>query len=158
MANYEQALPDQGRLMAVDAGERRVGVAVCDELQTVATPLAVVSRRSRAEDFGRLGRLAQEQQVVGLVVGHPLDADDTAGPQARRAARYGHRLAGALALPVLLWDEHGSSQEAARRLAEAGKRRRDEPLDAEAAAVILQDYLDTRRRERATTGPPNAAQ
>jgi putative Holliday junction resolvase len=158
MANYEQALPGQGRLLAIDAGERRVGVAVCDELQTLATPLAVMSRRSRAEDFGRLARLAQEQQVVGLVVGHPLDADGTAGPQAQKAARYGHRLAGALSLPVQLWDEHGSSQEAARRLVEAGKRRQGEPLDAEAAAVILQDYLDTRRRERAAAASQNAAQ
>lgn len=137
------SLPAVGRLLALDVGEKRVGVAVCDEMQTLATPLAVLERRSRAEDLARLDRLAQEQRVVGLVVGHPLNADSTSGPQAQQAARYGQRVATTLALPWLLWDEHGSSQEAAARLAHASRRRRQAPLDAEAAAVILQDYLDT---------------
>jgi putative holliday junction resolvase len=139
------ALPAQGRLLALDVGEKRVGVAACDEMQTLASPLAVLERRSRAEDLARLGRLAQEQRVVGLVVGHPLNADGSAGSQAQQTARYGQRVATALALPLLLWDEFGSSQEAARRLAHASRRRRQAHLDAEAAAVILQDYLDSRR-------------
>ena len=112
----------------------------------LASPLAVLERRSRAEDMARLGRLAVEQRVVGLVAGHPLNVDGSAGPQAQRAARYAARVATALALPLLLWDEYGSSQEAAARLAHASRRRRRAPLDAEAAAVILQDYLDTRPR------------
>jgi putative Holliday junction resolvase len=135
-------LPPVGRLMALDVGDKRVGVAVCDELQTLASPLAVLERRSRAEDLARLGRLAAEQGAVGLVIGHPLNADGSAGPQAQQAARYAARVATALALPLLLWDEYGSSQEAAARLAHAPRRRRQAPLDAEAAAVILQDYLD----------------
>jgi putative Holliday junction resolvase len=138
-------LPSAGRLMALDVGDKRVGVAVCDELQTLASPLAVLERRSRAEDLARLGRLATEQRVVGIVVGHPLNADGSAGPQAQQAARYAARVAIALALPLLLWDEYGSSQEAAARLAHAPRRRRQAPLDAEAAAVILQDYLDTQK-------------
>ena len=136
-------LPSVGRLMALDVGDKRVGVAVCDQLQTLASPLAVLERRSRAEDLARLGRLATEQGVVGLVAGHPLNADGSAGPQAQQAARYAARVATALALPLLLWDEYGSSQEAAARLVHAPRRRRRAPLDAEAAAVILQDYLDT---------------
>jgi len=138
-------LPSAGRLMALDVGDKRVGVAVCDESQMLASPLAVLERRSRAEDLARLGRLAVEQRVVGLVAGHPLNSDGSAGPQAQRAARYAVRVATALALPLLLWDEYGSSQEAAARLAHASRRRRRAPLDAEAAAVILQDYLDTQR-------------
>ena len=137
--------PSAGRLMALDVGDKRVGVAVCDELQTLAAPLTVLERRSRAEDVARLGRLAAEQHVVGLVAGHPLNADGSAGPQAQRAARYAGRVATALSLALLLWDEYGSSQEAAARLAHAPHRRRRAPLDAEAAAVILQDYLDTQR-------------
>ena len=140
-------LPRQGRLLGIDAGERRIGVAVCDALQTLAQPLTVVTRRSRTEDFERLGRLAAEQQAVGLVVGYPLNADDSAGPQAQRIGRYARRLAAALQLPMLLWDEHGSSQIAIQRLAQAGRRRRQRYVDAEAAAVILQDYLDTARLE-----------
>ncbi len=142
------ALP-VGRLMALDVGDKRVGVAVCDEMQTLASPLTVLERRSRAEDLARLGRLAVEQRVVGLVAGHPLNADGSAGPQAQQAARYAARVATSLALPLLLWDEYGSSQEAAARLAHASRRRRRAPLDAEAAAVILQDYLDTQRAHSA---------
>jgi putative Holliday junction resolvase len=138
-------LPLVGRLMALDVGDKRVGVAVCDALQTLASPLAVLERRSRAEDLARLDRLAAEQGVVGLVAGHPLNADGSAGPQAHQAARYAARVATVLALPLLLWDEYGSSQEAAARLAHAPRRRRQAPLDAEAAAVILQDYLDAHK-------------
>lgn len=142
---HNDILPQQGRLMAIDAGERRVGLALSDETQTLARPLAVIKRRSRAEDFSQIGHLVQEHDVVGLVVGHPLHADGSAGPQARRSARYGHRLASALGLPVVLRDEYGSSKEAAR-LRQAGRRPNDSPLDAEAAAVILQAYLDEGRR------------
>lgn len=135
-------LPSHGRLMAFDYGEKRLGVAVCDELQTLASPLTVLQRRSFAEDVDRLRVMAAEQRTVGLVVGHPLNADGSAGPQARQAARYGHRVANALGLPVALWDEYGSSEEAARRLAHAPKSRRSAAIDAEAAAVILQEYLE----------------
>ena len=135
-------LPTSGRLLAVDVGEKRLGIAVCDEMQTLASPLAVLVRRSKDEDAERLKRVVVEQVAVGLVVGHPLNADGSAGKQARQAARYGHRLANAVGLPVVLWDEYGSSQEAAQRLTHTPKSRRRAPLDAEAAAVILQDYLD----------------
>ncbi len=137
--------PLAGRLLALDVGDRRVGLAVCDPLQTLASPLAVLTRRSRAEDLARLAQIAREQDAVGLVAGHPLNADGSAGPQAQQAARYAARVAAALSLPLVLWDEYGSSQEAAARLAHAPRRRRRAPLDAEAAAVILQDYLDTLR-------------
>ena len=137
-------LPCSGRLLAVDVGEKRLGVAVCDERQTLASPLMVLVRRSKEEDIERFRRVVAEQLAVGLVVGHPLNADGSAGPQARQAVRYGHRLANAVGLPVVLWDEYGSSQEAAQRLAHTSKSRRRAPLDAEAAAVILQDYLDRR--------------
>lgn len=137
--------------MGLDVGDRRVGVALSDAMQVLATPATLITRLSRDEDFQRLARLADERSVVGLVVGHPLNADGSAGPQARRTARYGHRLANALALPVVLWDEYGSSQEAARRLAEAGRHAKGTPLDAEAAAIILQDYLDARRASASTT-------
>ena len=144
--------PEQGRLIALDVGDRRVGIATCDEGRLLATPLAVLSRRSRQEDAQRLARIAAEQQVVGLVVGHPCHADGSAGTQARAAARYGHRMGNALELPVLLWDEHGSTQEAASRLQAAGRKGSSPGLDAEAAAVILQSYLDDVRASIAQHG------
>lgn len=141
----QNTFPTQGRLLALDVGDRRVGVAVCDEMRLLATPVAVLTRRSRQEDAQRLGNIARERAVVGLVVGLPLHADGSESAQARLAARYGHRIANALDLPVTLWNEHGSTQEAAARLEQAGRRGSSPGLDAEAAAVIMQDYLDARR-------------
>jgi putative Holliday junction resolvase len=94
-------MPPTGRLLALDVGERRIGVAVCDETQLLASPLAVISRGSRAEDFERLRRMIDEQRAVALVVGHPLNADDSEGPQGRRVAHYADRLAATLQLPLL---------------------------------------------------------
>ena len=138
-------LPLPGRLMSLDVGDKRVGVAVSDEMQLFAAPVTVLTRRSRAEDAARLGNIASERAVVGLVVGLPLHADGSESSQARLAARYGHRMANALELPVVLWNEHGSTQEAAELLQQAGRRGSSPGLDAEAAAVILQDYLDAQQ-------------
>lgn len=141
------SMPENGRLMALDVGDRRVGVALSDEMQMLATPLTVLTRRSRQEDAQRLGNIAGERAVAGLVVGLPLHADGSESTQARATARYGHRIGNDLGLPVLLWNEHGSTQEAAARLEQAGRRGSSPGLDAEAAAVILQDYLDAQRAE-----------
>lgn len=141
------ALPRSGRLLGLDVGQRRIGLALSDETQWLATPLGVVQRSSHGEDARRLARIVAERGVVGLVIGHPLNADDSEGPQGRTVARYGRRLAEAIGLPWTLWDEHGSTQAALERLAHAPRRRRQMPVDAEAAAVILQDFLDHRRAE-----------
>ena len=84
------------KLLALDVGDRRVGVAVSDQTGLIATPLAVVRRPSKAEDFARIGHLLREQDAAGLVVGHPLNADGSAGPQAQRIERYAAALAEAL--------------------------------------------------------------
>jgi putative Holliday junction resolvase len=137
------------KLMALDVGERRVGVAVSDTTGSLATPLGVIRRKSKAEDFCRFARLVREQGVEGLVIGHPLNADGSAGPQARRVERYAAALlealsAEGLALQMFLWDEHMSTQRAQQLMIEAGRKARDRRgrIDAVAAAVILQDYLD----------------
>ena len=141
------------KLMALDVGERRVGVAVSDMTGLLATPLVVVRRKSKAEDFGRIARLVREQGVEGLVIGHPLNADGSAGPQARRVERYATALLEALSaegltLQMFLWDEHMSTQRAQQLMIEAGRKasKRRRRIDAVAAAVILQDYLDERRQ------------
>jgi putative Holliday junction resolvase len=133
-----------GRLLALDVGDRRVGVAVSDPSGRLARPLTIIVRRSKREDFAKIARLVEEQSASGLVVGYPLNMDDTVGPQARRVQRYADALRQALSLPVILWDERLSSEEAADRLrAAAGSRRRRRMyLDDAAAAVILQEYLD----------------
>lgn len=140
------------RLLALDVGDRWVGVAVSDPTGSIATPLTVIRRTSKVEDFRRIGRLAREQGVDGLIVGHPLNDDGTASPQARRVERYATALVEALEaeglkLTVSLWDERMSTQRAEEIMREAGRKARERRtwIDAVAAAVILQDYLDEQR-------------
>ena len=142
-----------GRLLALDVGDRRVGVAVSDSTGRLARPLTIIVRRSKREDFAKIARLVQEQNATGLVVGYPLNMDDSIGPQARRVQRYAAALDHALPVPVILWDERLSSEEAAERFraAAGNRRRRKKYLDDAAAAVILQEYLDAQgnRQENA---------
>ena len=140
------------RILALDVGDRRVGVAVSDESGLIARPLTTIQRRSKAEDFSRIMRLAREHGADGLVIGHPLNADGSAGPQARRIERYAAALAKGLQdqgvdLPIRFWDEHLSTRRAQEAMIAAGRKVKDRRarIDAVAAAVILQDYLDAQR-------------
>lgn len=133
-----------GRVIALDVGERRIGVAVSDPTGTLATPHSVIRRRSKAEDFAAVARLVIELEVERVVVGLPLSLNGEVGPQARRVSRYAQALAQRLDVPVELHDERYSTITADALLAESGRKRRV-PIDAAAAAVILQDYLDSQR-------------
>ena len=129
-------------IVALDVGERRVGLAVSDPSGTLATPYGVVQRRSKAEDFAEVARLVETVAAERVVVGLPLLLSGEMGPQARRVVRYARALAGMLSVPVELVDERYSTLTADALLVEAGRQRRV-PIDAAAAAVILQEYLDT---------------
>jgi putative Holliday junction resolvase len=140
------------RCLALDVGDRRVGVAVSDESGLIASPLTVIERKSKVEDFDRIGRLVREHEVGCLVVGHPLRADGSSGPQARKVERYATALALSLEaqqmeMAVVYWDEHLSTQRAQEAMIVSGRRRKDRRarLDAVAAAMILQEYLNAER-------------
>jgi putative Holliday junction resolvase len=137
-----QDLP-AGRLVALDLGQVRIGVAVCDEQGLLASPLTVVRRRAtRAEDFAAIAALVAREQAVGVLVGLPAASDEEGSSQARWTRRYAGRLAGALPVPLAFWDETLSSVTAQARLA-VGRGRTG--IDAAAAAVILEDFLAVRR-------------
>lgn len=133
-----------GVLLGLDAGERRIGIAASDSSGRLARPVEVLVRCSRAEDFAQIAYIANELGARAIVMGLPFNMDGTRGPQARRTERFAHRLAEAINLPILFQDERLSTEIAAERLRDAGKRVSG-PLDAYAAAVILQDYLDALR-------------
>jgi putative Holliday junction resolvase len=135
------------RILALDVGEKRIGVAVSDETETLARPLMAIKRASKREDFQRIVQLVEAERAGRVVVGYPRSLGGTEGPQARRVRRYTEALAEALPVPVEMWDERYTTVEATARLRDAGRRRsRDRgQLDAAAAAVILQDYLDAHR-------------
>jgi len=138
------------RVLALDVGERRVGIAISDPTGTLARPLQALARGSREEDFAAIAALVAEHDIGLVVVGQPLSLDGTEGPQARRVARYAEALAAHLTVRVISWDERFTTVEAEKVLRQGRKekdRRRARTkgeLDAVAAAVILQGYLDGR--------------
>jgi putative Holliday junction resolvase len=145
------------RLLALDIGERRIGVAV-SESGILATPHSVLYRKSKKEDFARLRRMIETLEVERVVVGLPysLSGDDEIGPQARRIKRYAEALAKTTDVPFEFFDESYSTVDAEAYLAgrDSGKegnrqkpRRGKAPLDAAAAAVILQNYLDAANKK-----------
>lgn len=140
------------RYLALDLGDRRIGVALSDPTGLLARPFMTLRRASRVEDFARIGALVAEQQVATVVVGLPLNLDGSDSQQTAWVRDYSAALAAALPVPVLLWDERLTSVEAAERLRARGKRPARQELDAAAAAVILQSYLEAHRHRSDTAG------
>ena len=136
-------------MLALDVGERRVGVALCDETQTLARPLLTLKRASKNEDFAKLAAVCREHAVEKIIVGLPRTLRSEEGPQARRVRRYAAELQAALNLPIDFWDERFSSVDAQERLAASSRKPRARgEIDAAAAAVILQEYLDAMNSEQ----------
>ena len=128
-----------GRVLAVDPGEKRIGLALSDPSGTLATPHSVLRHSSRAQDAAAIVQLARAQDVSCILVGLALDRQGQEGPQARRALRLVAQLRLLTQLPVETRDESGTTETAAA-LGGASS-----PLDARAAAVLLQEYLDAHR-------------
>ncbi len=145
------------RILGIDVGERRIGVAVSDPDGRLAVPLRIIERRDDESALDELTALAREEGASELVVGHPLSLDGTAGPQARLVEAFAEELAQAAELPVKLWDERLTSVRAerprpTRRQRARGPRQRKVPKDDLAAAVLLQAFLDRRRSESRQAG------
>jgi putative Holliday junction resolvase len=137
-----------GRVLAVDPGLRRVGLAITDPLRIVASPLETIPFRSRSDLVRRLLGLVKEREVSTVVIGLPIGTDGQEGEACRRSRNLARDLAEG-GVHVELWDERFSSREAQRILHDMGapRKRVRERLDPVAAAVILEEYLDSGGRE-----------
>jgi putative Holliday junction resolvase len=143
----EDPPPPAERVLALDRGEVRVGVAISDELGLLAHPRpALDGRRGRAM-FAAVRDIARREGVTRILVGYPLDPKGDEGPAARRAARFAREVADATGLTVELVDERMTTRLAERSLSEAGVAPRDrrDKVDGAAAAWLLQGWLDARR-------------
>jgi putative holliday junction resolvase len=131
------------RLLGLDVGDRRIGVAISDPTGSLASPVEVYHRRDTAADTQHVLDLADELEANGVVVGLPKNMNGTEGPQAEKTREFADTLT-ARGLTVHLWDERLSTVEATRRMVEQRHRRRgiQQRIDSEAAALILQTYLD----------------
>lgn len=124
------------RILAVDPGDQRIGLATCDPLGVIARPLEVLQHKSRHADAKAIAEIARVNQADMILVGLPLDDHGEVGPQARKSLRLVEALREVTDLAVETWDESGTTT---RALEIAGE---NDFLDARAAAVLLQDYLD----------------
>lgn len=144
---FAAALPGGGRLMGLDLGTRTIGVALADGGWSVASPALTVRRGKLAADLAALGAMVATQQIVGVVLGHPVNMDGSRGPRAQATRAFARDLA-TLGRPILLWDERLSTAEAERALIamDMSRAKRAACIDAHAAAIILQGALDALAR------------
>ena len=137
-----------GRVLGVDVGKARVGVALSDATGTLASPLETLRRAKSASDLDRLAALVAEHEVTEVVVGEPVHLSGASGASAEDAANYAQELADRIPdVPVILIDERLSTVTAASHLREGGidSRKQRAVIDQAAAVVILQQFLDSRR-------------
>src|SRR5437773_510979 len=144
-----RAAPGPGtlmRILALDHGSKRIGVALSDEMKMIATPLEFIPAEPFAEFLGRLKELMREKQVELILVGMPRNMDGSYGPATLKVQEFIAVLKQAITVPIQTWDERLTSAQANRFLIEANVRRakRKEKTDQTAAAILLQSYLDSR--------------
>jgi len=142
-AGFRDALPGGGRLAGLDVGTKTIGIALCDAGWTIASPAETLHRVKFTVDLAKLRDLFSRQSVKGVVIGLPLSLDGSDSPRTQSVRAFARNL-GALALPLLLWDERWSTQAVTRTLiaADASRARRAELVDKMAAAYILQGAID----------------
>jgi putative Holliday junction resolvase len=133
--------------MGLDVGEKTVGVAISDELEISASPRTVLRRDGR--EWAEIARIVREEEVGEVVVGMPISMSGAHGTQAESVSRFVQTLQARVEVPVRVWDERLSTVAAERVLLEAdtSRARRRQVIDKVAAAVILQGYLDLKKRE-----------
>jgi len=137
-----------GRILAIDPGEKRIGIALSDPTGTIASPFRVLEHVSRLVDAAQIAGIATENGAIKIIVGQALDSEGQAGPSARKAGRLAEAIQAQTQLPVELWDESCSTEQAQDVRIQMGvnRSRRREHLDDLAAAIILQSYLDAHRQ------------
>ena len=151
LPEFAAALPRTGALLGVDPGEKRIGVAVSDVLRLIASSLDTIARSKFAADSTALFRFYDARSCAGLVIGHPLNMDGSAGPAAQAARAFARNLLAKRDVPALLWDERLSTAAVTRTLLEgdASRKRRGEVVDKMAAAYMLQGALDAMKEREA---------
>ncbi len=138
--------PARPRYLGLDVGTKRVGVAVSDELGSLARPVLTLWRKKPREDVRSLARLARRHGCSGIVVGNPLHMSGEASPLAAKIQRFAEELSQFSGLPIIMWDERLTTREAHQLLYEAGKPRQEHGalVDQVAAVLILQSFLNSK--------------
>ena len=135
------------RILAVDHGEKRIGLALSDPTATIASPFKVIEHVSRVMDAAQVANLAAENEVALIVIGQSYDEEGNPNLAGRRAAKFAEALKGQTQIPVILWDESFSTQDARATRIEMGvsRTKRSGHIDELAAVMILKSYLDANK-------------
>lgn len=135
------------KILALDVGKKRIGLAVSDDLGIIAQGLPTLERSNLKNDITSLNKLVDEYKIQKIVVGLPINMDGTQGPQAQLVLDFIESVKGEISIPVITWDERLSTQAAQRPLMEAGLKwkKRRKVIDKLAAVLILQNYLDHKK-------------
>jgi putative holliday junction resolvase len=144
LAEFSRQLAPNARLLGLDPGAKRIGIALSDVGRRIASPYAVLTRAKLKQNAAEIAAIIAKEGVGGLVIGLPLDEEQKIGPRAQAARDWAHALAAATGLPVAMQDESLTTADAHERMIEAGisRERRAELVDKLAAAGILQAALD----------------
>jgi putative Holliday junction resolvase len=134
------------RILGLDHGTRRVGVAVSDEMHLIAQPLEYIAPEPFADFLARLKEILREKEIELILIGMPRNMDGSYGPAALKVQEFAAALKDAVTIPLKLWDERLTTTQAQKFLIQGGVRRdqRKEKVDQTAAAILLQSYLDSR--------------
>ena len=135
------------RILAVDHGEKHIGLAISDPTATIASPLKVIEHVSRLMDAAQVANLASENEVALIVIGQSYDEEGRPNLAGRRAAKFAEALKQQTQVPVILWDESFSTQDARATRIEMGvsRKKRSGHMDELAAVMILKSYLDANK-------------
>ncbi|MEG0769992.1 MAG: Holliday junction resolvase RuvX [Ruthenibacterium sp.] len=136
------------KIMAVDYGDARTGLAVCDRTEFLASPVGIIEEKSFVKVAEKIVYATREYDVGMIVIGLPKNMDGTEGARAQKSQKLANTLSGILTIPVKLWDERQTTISAANILSENGTygKKRKQVLDAVAATVILESYLSYRKQ------------
>lgn len=142
---FSEYLPEKGRLVGLDVGSTTIGIAVSDERRQIASAQLTLYRKKLMQDIEAIKSMVTSENVVGVVIGYPINMDGTEGPRCQSTRQFARDLADHIPLPVLLWDERMSTMAVERMMeqeADLSRQRRDELVDKLAASYLLQGALD----------------
>ena len=146
--DFKKSIGKKSRLLGIDPGKKRVGLAISDEDKLVSTPLKTIVKKNNSDLIEEIKKIIEENNIKGIVVGNPINMDGSKGPSAQSANDFAKYLSNNISIPVTMWDERLSS-EAAFNLSsnlDVNVSKRVEKLDQNAASFILQGAIDYIRR------------
>ena len=146
--DFKKSIGKKSRLLGIDPGKKRVGLAISDEDKLVSTPLKTIIKKNNSDLVKEIKKIIEENNIKGIVVGNPINMDGSKGPSAQSANDFAKYLSNNISIPVTMWDERLSS-EAAFNLSsnlDINTSKKVEKLDQNAASFILQGAIDYKKR------------